>query len=163
MSENSCFFTGHRYAPDDARLIAKTSDVIIDLIENKEVTEFYAGGAVGWDTICANLVLSLKGNYPKIRLHMILPCPPEIQSAKWNTEQKEEYYKILKSADSVDIISENYTSGCMKKRNARLVESGDVCICYFNENDSRSGTAQTVRMARESSKEIINMYDFSGK
>ena len=160
---NSCLFTGHRYAPENALLIAKTRDVLSDLIENREVTEFYAGGAVGWDTICASLVLSLKEIYPKISLHLVLPCPPGIQSAKWNSDQKEKFNSILKRVSSIEIISDEYTKDCMKKRNARLVERGEICVCYFNENDSRSGTAQTVRMVRGSGKEIINMYDFYGK
>ena len=163
MPENSCFFTGHRYAPNDAKLIAKTNDVIVDLIENKGITEFYAGGAVGWDMICENIILDLKEKYLQIKLHLVLPCQPEIQTSKWNNEQKEEYHKILKFADDVEFVSKKYSKDCMKKRNTRLVEQGGICVCYFNENDSRSGTAQTVRMARESGKEIINMHDFYGK
>ena len=158
---NSCFFTGHRYAPSDNLLIAKTGDVIIDLITNKGITEFYTGGAVGWDTICASLILSMKGIYPQINLNLVLPCPAEAQTAKWDSEQREKFNSILKRANSIEIVSPKYTADCMKKRNARLAELGDICICYFNEDDIRSGTAQTVRMAKESGKEIINMYDFS--
>ena len=49
----------------------------------------------------------------------------------------------------------------MKKRNARLAELGDICICYYNEKDFRSGTGQTVRMAEKAGKRIINMYTIS--
>lgn len=160
MKNRSCFFTGHRNAPFDTLLIVKTGHVIIDLIENG-VTDFYAGGAVGFDTFCEKLVISLKRKYTHIKLHLILPCPPEIQTAKWNDKQKEEYNKILNAADDKEIISENYSKDCMKKRNAKLASLGDICLCYFNENDSRSGTGQTVRMAQKSKKRIINMYNYS--
>ena len=160
MENKSCFFTGHRYAPFDTLLIVKTGHVIIDLIE-KGVTDFYAGGAIGFDTFCEKLVLSLRKKYPQIRLHLILPCPPEIQTAKWTDVQKEEYNKILNDADDVKIISDSYDKNCMKKRNARLVELGDICLCYFNEKDKRSGTGQTVRMAQKAGKKIINLYNFS--
>lgn len=156
----SCFFTGHRNAPSDRSLIIKTGNVIIDLITKEGVTDFYAGGAVGWDTICAKLVLTLRKKYPQIKLHLLLPCPTEFQTARWNNKQKEEYAMILKAADSFEIISENYDKDCMKKRNARLVEAGDICVCYFNENDFRSGTGQTVRMAQKAGRNIINMYGF---
>lgn len=156
----SCFFTGHRNAPFDTLLIVKTGHVITDLIENG-VTDFYAGGAVGFDTFCEKIVIVLRRKYKHIKLHLVLPCPPEIQSAKWNDEQKEEYNKILNDADDIEILSENYSKDCMKKRNARLAELGDICLCYFNDNNSRSGTGQTVRMAQNAEKRIINMYGFS--
>lgn len=157
----SCFFTGHRNAPSNALIVAKTGDVIIDLITKKGVTNFYAGGAIGWDTTCESLILSLKGIYPQIRLNIILPCPPEIQSAKWNDEQKEKYNRILKAANSIEIVSRNQDNDCTKKRNARLVELGDICLCYYNEKNFRSGTGKTVRMAQKAEKQIINMYDLS--
>lgn len=157
----SCFFTGHRNAPFDTLLIIKTGNFIADLITRCGVTDFYAGGAIGWDTICARIILSLREKYPQIRLHLVLPCPPEIQTYKWNRKQKEDYDAILKAADDIEIISENYEKDCMKKRNARLVELGEICVCYFNENDLRSGTAQTVHMAQRAEKTIINMYNFS--
>lgn len=56
--------------------------------------------------------------------------------------------------------SERYYDGCMKGRNARLVELATVCcICYWNVNDKRSGTGQTVRMAQKKGIEIINLND----
>ena len=155
----TCFFTGHRKIPISTMLAENTAHVITDLITNNGVTDFYAGGAVGWDTICAKLILSLKEKYPKIRLHLVLPCSPEIQTIKWNDKQKEEYYTILKFADNVEFISKNYSNECMKKRNARLVELGEICLCYYNEKNFRSGTGQTVRMAQKAGKKIINLYD----
>lgn len=157
MPKTSCFFTGHRNAPSNTFIISKTGSVITDLIK-EGVTDFYAGGAVGWDTICARLVLSLKEKYPQIKLHLVLPCPPEQQTLKWNDMQKKEYNMILRQADRIDIVSDNYGKDCMKKRNSRLVELGDICICYYNENDFRSGTGQTVRMAQKADKKIINMF-----
>ena len=154
----SCFFTGHRSAPFDTFLISETGNVIIDLITKEGVTDFYTGGAIGWDTICARLVLTQKEKYPQIKLNLILPCPPEQQILKWNDKQKEEYNMILKQADHTEIVSDNYTADCMKKRNARLVELGDICICYYNENDFRSGTGQTVRMAQKANKTIFYLY-----
>ena len=156
----TCFFTGHRNAPSDTLLVIKTGTFIIDLINKCGVTDFYAGGALGWDTICAKIILDLKKIYPQIKLHLILPCPPEIQTSKWKNEQKEEYYKILKAADDVEILSEKYETDCMKKRNARLAELGDMCVCYYNEKNFRSGTGQTFRMAQKAKKPIANMFDY---
>ena len=150
------FFTGHRttsFHTDDLRSLAR-------LLRNfvKEGTiDFYAGGAKGWDMTFADMVLRIRENYPLIKLHLVLPCPPEEQTARWNKYDKEEYQEILEAADSVEIVSEHYDKNCMKKRNERLVELGDVCVCCYNENRIRSGTGQTVRIAEKKGKEIINI------
>ena len=152
------FFTGHRtksFHTDDLRSLAR-------LLRNfaKEGTiDFYAGGAKGWDMTFADMVLRMREKHvPLIKLHLVLPCPPEEQTAKWNKYDKEEYQEILEAADSVEIVSEHYDKNCMKKRNERLVELGDICLCYYNEKRIRSGTGQTVRIAEKNGREIINFY-----
>ena len=40
-------------------LIQRLRDTIINVI-NKGVTDFYDGGALGWDQLCAETVISLK-------------------------------------------------------------------------------------------------------
>lgn len=152
------FFTGHRttlfYAEDEICL----SRLLNRLIDEGTV-DFYAGGARGWDTTFAKFVLlKRKERFPFIKLHLVLPCPPREQTANWDSEDKKEYKRILKAADSVEIVSPHYNKDCMKKRNERLAELGDVCVCYYNEKRARSGTGQTVRMAEKMGKEIINIY-----
>ena len=159
MPKTSCFFTGHRsFLPKNDPAAAKNLMFIITALAEEGVTDFYAGGAYGWDAFCALSVIVLKKRFPDVKLHLILPCPPEQQTLKWSDEQKAEYNIIQGFADDVKIVSDNYTKDCMKKRNARLVELGDICICYYNENDFRSGTGQTVRMAQKANKTIFNLY-----
>ncbi len=106
--------------------------------------------------LCERVVLSLRENDSRIRLHLVLPCSSKEQTAKWTDAQKAEYYAILKDADSVEMVSEHYWNGCMKKRNAKLIEYADACICYYNVNRIRSGTGQTVRMAEKKGVPICN-------
>lgn len=157
MPKKSCFFTGHRTAKITGELLERLDSKLAEMI-NEGITDFYAGGALGWDTICAKRVLALKEKYPQTGLHLVLPCPPEQQTLKWSDSQKAEFDIIMNNADDIDIISDTYTKDCMKKRNARLVELGDVCICWYNEKDFRSGTGQTVRMAEKAGRTVINMY-----
>ena len=150
------FFTGHRKKiPNDADMVIFTA-ILLKLISDG-ATDFYAGGALGWDMICAYAVLKMREKYPDIKLHLVLPCPPEEQTAGWDVYHKEVYQKILEAADSVEIVSEHYDKNCMKKRNERLVELGDVCVCYYNKKRFRSGTGQTVRIAEKQGKKIINI------
>ena len=155
MNEKSVCFTGHRNVKITNELILKLNETLTDLIENG-VTNFYAGGALGWDMLCEQAVIDLREKFPQIRLNLVLPCSPEEQTARWNNTQKIEYYKFLKTADTIEYTANHYYDGCMKVRNARLVELADCCVCYY-DNRGRSGTGQTVRMAKEKGIRVINL------
>lgn len=152
------FFTGHRGYAIEPEKIYKLARLLCEFVKEGTV-DFYAGGARGWDMTFENMVLSMREKYfDFMKLHLVLPCPPEEQTAGWDIDDKEEYQRILEAADSVEIVSDHYDKNCMKKRNERLVELGDVCLCYYNENRVRSGTGQTVRIAEKQGKEIINLF-----
>ena len=150
----TCCFTGHRIIKITPELVQRLKDALIKLIE-QGVTDFYNGGAIGFDMLCAETVIELKAEYPDIKLHLLLPCPPEDQVKGWNKAQIARYNEILQAADCVTVLSGHYTNDCMKQRNERLVELVDCCICYCN--NPRSGTGQTVRMAQEKGIDVINL------
>lgn len=156
----SVCFTGHRAIKITRELKAALINVLRELIENENAVDFYAGGAVGWDTLCAQAVIALRRRYPHIRLRLILPCCEAEQTAKWSAEQKAEYQKIFAAADSVEFVWEHYYDGCMRARNARLVEFADICVCYYDANRPACGTGQTVRMAARKNIRIINLADY---
>ena len=162
MNRSVCF-TGHRtIAEDKEKLSARLYALLECLVTEQKVTDFYTGGAVGWDALAALTVLKLRESYPEVKLHLVLPCSFEEQSAKWNEAQKAEYQHILGLADNVEQVSDRYYNGCMKARNARLVElASDYCICYWNPKHYRSGTGQTVRMAQKKGIEVINLFEMS--
>lgn len=156
---NSACFTGHRVISGDKALLAnKLYSVIEQYIIEYGLTDFYSGGAVGWDELAARTILKLHEVYPQIRLHLILPCSKEEQTAAWTKEQKAAFFRILVLADTVEYTSEHYYDGCMKVRNARLVELADCCFSFWNSRRVRSGTAQTVRMAQKKKIMIVNFY-----
>ena len=130
---------------------------VLEPLINDGATDFYAGGAIGFDTLAASTVIELRQQYPQIKLHLILPCCKAEQTAKWTAAQVAEYDSILSVADSVEYISEHYYNGCMKARNARLVELADCCICYYDNKKSASGTGQTIRMAVKEGLTIQNL------
>lgn len=154
MNKNVCF-TGHRNVKETADLKNALIKQLVKLI-NEGATNFFAGGAVGWDMLCENVVIELRERFPHIKLRLILPCPAEEQTEKWREDDKAEFRRLLLAADTVEICSEHYFDGCMKLRNQRLVDLADLCVCYYN-GKQRSGTGQTVRMAERQGKEIINL------
>ncbi len=156
MAKSVCF-TGHRKLTDTMTLKKFLTEQLIKLIGEGADT-FYAGGAVGWDMLCECTVLELREKYPHIKLILILPCHAKEQSDKWSENDKAEFKRILSSADSVEVCSEHYFNGCMKVRNQRLVDLSDICVCFYNAQNRRSGTGQTVRMALEKNIPVINLF-----
>lgn len=158
---NSACFTGHRKITEDREKLSERLYALLEsLVTEQRITDFYTGGAIGFDTLAALTVLRLRESYPHIRLHLVLPCPFEEQSAGWTDTQKEEYRYIASLADTKELTSEHYNKDAMKVRNVRLVELADeYCICCWNVNNFRSGTGQTVRMAERKGIKILNLFE----
>lgn len=153
-SKVACF-SGHRKLPQDIIVLkADLKNAIIGLI-NCGVTFFGSGGALGFDLLAAETVLQLKEEYPNIRIIMVLPCPPEQQSLKWNEEQRKQYQTILKQADKVRILSPRYTNSCMFERNRHLVDNSAYLICYLREQ--HGGTFYTVNYAKKQGLKILSL------
>lgn len=131
---SSCCFTGHRIIKNSEELQKKLLTVLETLIENG-AEDFYAGGAIGFDTLAAEAVLRLRKKYPNIRLHLVLPCSRDEQTKYWTAAQKEEYDRILSLADTVEYTADVYSDSCMKKRNARLTKLADCFVCYCDKKD----------------------------
>lgn len=149
-------FTGHRHI--DSEETAKRLYNVLELLAEQGADTFCAGGASGFDMLAAQTVIRLKEEYPWITLVLILPCPPEEQSASFNEQNRSLYYKLLGEADRVETISSSYTKDCMKKRNQRLIDLADICVCYYDPARTNTGTGQTVRMAEKKDIEIINLF-----
>ena len=155
----SACFTGHRVLTGNITDLEKRLYRFIEQgIINLGLTDFYVGGSIGWDTLAAQTVLRLREVYP-VKLHLVLPCSNEEQTAKWTAEQKAEFYRILGLADDIEYTAQHYYNGCMKVRNARLVEKADTrCYCFWEPGNEKSGTYQTIRMAREKGIMVVNFW-----
>lgn len=153
MREKTCCFTGHRRLPEDHKteIMAKLEDVIVSLIHSGYLY-FGAGGALGFDTLAAQTVLRLRRSYPQIKLILVLPCAS--QANRWPPADVETYLEILEQADKVVYTSQEYTPGCMFKRNRHLVDHSSACICYLTKKSG--GTAYTVEYARKCGLKIFN-------
>ena len=154
MKEKTCCFTGHRQIPSEylPALSKKLRDTLICYIE-QGYRFFGAGGALGFDTIAAQMVLELKKQYPDIKLILVLPCRD--QADRWTSQDVAEYERIKARADKVVYTSERYFNGCMQKRNRHLVDGSSLCICFLSKPSG--GTKYTVDYATESGLMIVNL------
>lgn len=153
-SKTACF-SGHRDLPPDCTELSANLEKSITKLIEQGVIFFGNGGAVGFDTLAAETVLKLKNQFPRIRLIMVLPCPPEQQSLKWNEEQKKRYYKILDRSDKIRILSPQYSDGCMLARDRYLIDNSGHLICYLRRQ--RGGTFYTVGYAEYRGLDILRL------
>lgn len=152
--EKTCCFTGHRNIPiRQHEHIKKRLKETIKALAERGVIYYGAGGALGFDTLAAQAVLSLQTELPQLRLILVLPCLS--QTRGWLEKDRQVYEEIKAQAAKVRYVSERYTPDCMHKRNRHLVKYSGICVCYMNR--PTGGTAYTVDYAKKQGLEIINL------
>ena len=154
MKEKTCCFTGHRDIPKKLypKIKKRLSHEIKRLI-SQGVLYFGCGGAQGFDTLCAQMVLKLKRKYPGVKLILVLPFPG--QADLWQAGDVRRYESIKRRADKVVMVCEQYQPGCYHKRNRHLVDNSGHCICYLTRVSG--GTAYTVAYARRQGCSVTNL------
>ncbi len=159
----SVCFTGHRELSEIEKKITaiRLSKLLTMLARDHGLLDCYAGGAIGFDTVAALTVLSVKKRIPNFRLHLILPC--EGQEKAWNEEQKIAYYMIKEQADSVRTLSPFFYNGCMQIRNRELLEKADLCIAYLRPSTASGGSLNTVLQATKLGIPVINIADIESE
>lgn len=149
-SSKTCAVTGHRAVGADLSR-EKLKKALLELI-NKGVDSFLVGMAVGFDTICFNVLEELRKDF-NIKIIACIPCPN--QDKNFSQKQKIEYERMNDVSDRRLLISNSYTSGCMLKRNRFMVDNSDYLVCYLRDN--KGGTFYTVNYATSKNKTIVRV------
>ena len=152
-----CCFSGHRrISAEHFMRLPALLDRVLDNLVKQGFRTFRAGGAIGFDTLCALKCLELKKKYPELSITLELCLPCRNQTDGWSEQEKSAYNFVLRSADKITYEQEVYSAGCMHARNRRLVNGVDACVAYLS---SRSGgTAYTCNYAAEKGVKVINLY-----
>ena len=154
MNEQHCCFTGHRKLSNGVlNALPEILDRCVNGLYSEGIDAFYAGGALGFDTLAAEAVIRFREKRPGVRLILALPC--KNQTRRWKRESVERYETIRQSADEVRFVSEEYDSGCMRRRNEYMADRSSVCVCYLTQK--KGGTAYTVSYAAKKGLRIINL------
>ena len=149
-----CCFTGHRKIPTvDLPTLQKRLQKTIKQLMKQDITTFYCGGALGFDTLAAQAVLKARRFHPQVKLILALPCRD--QAEQWRETDRLLYESIKRRADEVVYFAEHYTRCCMFERNRYMVDHSDVCVCYCTSD--QGGTAYTVKYARRRGVPVINL------
>ncbi len=149
-------FTGHRsIPPPDAAALRRDTAALIRTLYSEGYTLFLTGGALGFDTLAQETLLSLKRECPALSAVMIIPC--ENQSAPWPPAARDHYLKLVSASDGCICLQREYTADCMHRRNRFMVDHSSVCVAYF-DGRTRGGTGATVRYAQNAGVTVRNLY-----
>ena len=153
----TCCFTGHRDlpkqdSPEYAALLSALETAVTDAIK-EGCRHFLVGGAKGFDLLAGEWILALKKIDPTITLSVYVPHHG--QANAYSPADMLRYRQLINGADEVLYLSETYRPGCMRERNARMVADADFCIAYVRK--SRSGSAQTLKMAEAKGLTVLRI------
>ncbi len=151
--ENTCCFTGHRELHTSEESLRALVYHHVCVLYDRGIRNYCCGGALGFDTLAAQVVLEFRKEKPDARLVLILPC--HTQTRFWDPKNIEVYEEIKSLADEVIYTNVRYTKECMYIRNRRLVDESSVCISHLVERTG--GTAYTVNYAKRNGIEVINL------
>lgn len=143
----TCCFTGHRdlpkaNSPAYAALLSALEAAVSDAVK-EGCTRFLVGGAKGFDLLAGEWILACGKVDPEITLSVYVPHRG--QANAYSPAERQRYETLLKNANEVLYLSEAYYPGCMRERNARMVNESQYCIAYVRKKPS--GSAQTLQMA----------------
>ena len=155
MRQRTCCFTGHRNLPKEHLSdIREQTTMVIREIASNGVCFFGVGGAIGYDTLVAEVLFQLREEeLPHIKV--ILVYPFEGFTNRWTDEQRATYARLLPRYDKRVCVAPMASREAYLARDRHLVDNSSHCICYCTRQTG--GTAYTVRYASKQGLAIYNI------
>lgn len=160
-------FTGHRsykiYRSARGENPLKVQEIItarteraVRLLYDQGYDTFLCGMAMGFDLWASWAVLSVKRDFPEIRLIAVIPFKG--QESRYYDAEKRLYYEVMDKTDRCVCLYEQYSSDAdYIDRNRMMLDHATMVVCYFSGGSGRSGTASTVSKARQLDMRILNI------
>ncbi len=154
LRAHTCCFTGHRIlAPGHEESLPRLLEQSVRALAAHGVYRFVTGGALGFDTMAAQTVLSLREEISALRLIVVAPYLG--QADGWSMSDRFLYERIRGAADDFRCLAAGYTRGCLRRRNHEMVDLSGICLAYLTHRPS--GSAQTADYALQSGLKVINL------
>ncbi len=135
-----CTFIGHRDAPKNIKPTLK--EVLVDLIENKNVNMFYVGNQGSFDFLVKETLKELKPEYP-INYYVVLAYIPK----------RQEYadYSDTIYFDELNTTPYKYR---IIERNKLMIKKSDYVVTFVN----KIGNARDLKeFSEKQNKAVINI------
>lgn len=143
-----CTFFGHRTVSDEIKSVLL--EIIIDLIEYKNVNLFYVGNKGEFDCIVKDCLKSVQEIYPQIKYYVVLAYMPTEKDKLRN-----DYFLDTIYPDGLEKTPPKY---CINKRNLWMIEKSDYVITYVKH--SFSNAVKYKEKAESKGKTVINIAEY---
>lgn len=154
MQNNTCCFIGHRKIKETEELKRKLYQIVEGLIVKEKVDTFLFGSKSQFNSLCLEIVTSLKEKFPYIKRVYVRAEFPVIDEnyRKYLLGSYEDTYypeKILDSGRAVYV-----------ERNFEMINKSRFCIIYYNQGleptVGKSGAKIAFNYAVKQNKNIIS-------
>ena len=148
----TCCFTGHRPeklpwgADETDPRCAALKKRLYDAVEaayDEGMRHFICGMARGCDFYFAEAVLELRRRKEDVSLEAAVPCPSQADS--WPEADRRRWRALLAQCDIETLVQNQYTKGCMLRRNRYMVDHSALVIAVYD--GAGGGTQQTLAYA----------------
>ena len=138
-----CFF-GHRECPDSIK--PRLREVLIDLIENQCVDQFYVGHQGAFDAIVLSVLRELAQHYP-IQYDVVLAYMPQ-EKTDYSTET--EQHTLL--PEGIETAPKRFA---IDRRNKWMLQNSDYVVTYVRY--ATGGAAKFASEAKRLGKHIVEI------
>ncbi len=135
-----CTFFGHRDAPNGVSIALHTT--LLDLIENKGVTQFYVGNNGLFDEMVIHELIQIEKIYPHITWAVVLSHIPIGKTYGYNTV----------FPDNIELVLPKYA---IDKRNRWMLQQAQFVVMYVKY--PFGGAAKYAHLAIVGKKTVINL------
>lgn len=144
-----CTFFGHRDCPNTIKPLLR--EVIIDLIENRNVDTFYVGHQGSFDFLVRTVLSELAEEYPRIRYAVVLARLPQ-QSKTYDPLD----YSNTLLPEGIENIPPRFG---ISWRNEWMLKQASVVVTCVTR--SWGGAAMFSEKAAQMKKTVINLADMA--
>ncbi len=160
--QETCCFTGHRptklpwrYQEQDVRCLklkARIADAI-EAVYADGYRHFLCGMAQGCDLYFCEAVIAFREKHPDVTIEAVIPCPT--QADRWPEKERLRYAALVAACDTETLVSAQYSSGCMQRRDRYMVDHASLLIAAFD--GSAGGTRYTVEYAIKREVSVLDI------
>ena len=148
-----CFF-GHRQI-DDFRLVEQKIEALIDKLLNvHEYVEFLIGRDGEFDQLVTSAILRYRKRLDTANCSITWVMPYLKSDWVKNSESYDNYY------DSIEVCEQSakaHPKSAIQIRNKAMVDRSDLCVFYVTHKGG--GAYQTLRYAKKSNANIVNLFE----
>lgn len=156
--KNTCSLFGHNEIEVTNELKQNSTNLFIDMIENKNVNCFYFGGLGQFDDLCWQIITGLKTRYKDIVRVFCLADPRHQRLSKRPKWLKNEDYEEIVYLE----LDFDYWYTRIYYRNCEIVNRSDYVVFYVNHTKG-SGAYKAMQYAIKHKKSIINVCESFNK